>query len=301
MNTRSKSTDWQEIGPSKKRCKSPRPDGVRLIAAAQAVIDSVPYRATLRFVFYRLWDAGEIPLTKYRGKQANKPAKLRAYEKVVGLLSNARHLGLMARDAMADDTREVTSPYTHASVGAWHATLAKHACRLDPWEGAPVRPVVVFEAEAMLAQFEYWTERYRVELWPFRGDPSIPYKNQLAERLSECQDQAVAVLYFGDLDDKGEEIAMANLGHVLRWSGIAKAYRVGLTQEQADAFGLQDNPEKPGTYQWEALTDAQAGQLITEALDRYAPHMVPVADDEDAATVAFHKALEGLGDNDLAP
>jgi hypothetical protein len=290
---------WQEIGPSEKDCKFPGPKGLELIAKAQAVIDSVPYRATLRFVFYRLWDAGEILLTEYRGKKADKPAKLRAYEKVKALLSTARHLGLMERDAMADDTREVTPPYTYASVKDWLASLKEYPCRLDPWEGAPVRPFVVFEAEAMLAQFEYWAEKYRVELWPFRGDPSIPYKDQLAERLSECGDQDAAILYFGDLDDKGEEIAR-DLGHVLQWSGIAKAYRVGLTQEQADAFGLEDNPEKPGTYQWESLSNEQAGQLITEALDCYAPDMAPVADDEDAATDEFHEALAELDGGDPA-
>ena len=291
-------TQWQEIEPTWRTVGDLGEEARQLVALSEDVINSIPYRATLRFIFYRLWDAGAIPLEPYNGKKNPAPAaKLRAYLKLKQILADARHLELMARDAIADDTREPTSAFTHASVEAWHAALAESGCRLDPWAGASVRPIVLFEAEAMLAQFEHWTEPYRVQLWPFRGDPSIGYKERLARQLDEHREtgQDVAVLYFGDRDDKGEQIAMANVGHVLAWADIwHPAYRVGLTQEQADDFALEDNPEKPGTYQWESLSNEQAGQLITEALEHYRPEMVLVSDDENEATEAFRQMLDSL-------
>lgn len=60
---------WDTIPPKEKRVAQPGPEGLALTAAAQAHISSVPYRATLRFVFYRLWDAGQIPLCAHEGNQ----------------------------------------------------------------------------------------------------------------------------------------------------------------------------------------------------------------------------------------
>jgi hypothetical protein len=43
----------------------------------------------------------------------------------------------------------------------------------------------------------------------------------------------------------------------------------GLTKEQAEEFNLPENPEKPGQFQWEALTDPQAKGIISGAMARY--------------------------------
>jgi len=41
---------------------------------------------------------------------------------------------------------------------------------------------------------------------------------------------------------------------------------MGLSEEQAKGMGVPENPEKPGEYQWEALTDDQAQGLIQPVL-----------------------------------
>lgn len=43
----------------------------------------------------------------------------------------------------------------------------------------------------------------------------------------------------------------------------------GLTVEQARRYGLPENFERPGQWQWEALSDAQAREIIQGALELY--------------------------------
>jgi hypothetical protein len=69
--------------------------------------------------------------------------------------------------------------------------------------------------------------------------------------------------------------------------------RVGLTLEQVARFEQQgttvpENPDKPGEYQWEALTDAQAASLIssvTDLIDRDAWQRVEEQEEEAAEEV----------------
>jgi hypothetical protein len=290
---------WEEILAREKDVRDVGAEGLEILENAKAHIASVPYRATLRFIFYRLWDAAQIPLESYTGKKG-KPfcePKWRAYQKVKGLLSDARYLGLLERDALADDTREPTMPRTFASTETWLRAVGNVECRLDPWHEHETRVLFLYEAEAMSAQFEYHAGPYRVELWPFRGDPSIPYKWSLAQRVRSLADgQDVVLLYAGDRDDKGEEICRNNIGYVLTWADCenVRAYRVGLTQKQGKHYGLTDNPEKPGTYQWESLPDDAAGELITGALDEYAPDLDAVTELEKKTTARFAMAIEKL-------
>lgn len=48
-----------------------------------------------------------------------------------------------------------------------------------------------------------------------------------------------------------------------------KYIRIGLNEDQIGSLDIPENPEKPGTYQWEALNDEQAGQMILKAIEPY--------------------------------
>ena len=53
-------------------------------------------------------------------------------------------------------------------------------------------------------------------------------------------------------------------------------------------MGVPENPDKPGDYQWEALTDAQAESLIrpvTDLVDRNAWEAVETEEEEAAQVV----------------
>ena len=45
--------------------------------------------------------------------------------------------------------------------------------------------------------------------------------------------------------------------------------RCGLTQAQANRHGVNEKPEKPGEYQWEALSDQAAREIIAQNTTPY--------------------------------
>lgn len=145
----------------------------------------------------------------------------------------------------------------------------------------------------MQAQFTHYTNE-NVPLLAFHGDVSIPEKWKAAKRLIDRWLELkvpVMVLYYGDLDPKGLEIPESARRDVLHFScrylhqkkraeyATDQAFfdecmdiwvrdfgfeRVGLNADQIDLYGVPENPERPGTYQWEGLDDSAAEILILE-------------------------------------
>jgi hypothetical protein len=62
---------------------------------------------------------------------------------------------------------------------------------------------------------------------------------------------------------------------------------IGLTGEQAKDFGLPENPEKPRSFQWEALDDKDAKKLIVD--EGVAKYLRPVP----AALIDREKRIKG--------
>lgn len=140
-----------------------------------------------------------------------------------------------------------------------------------------------FEASAMEAQFDYYTNE-NIPLLAFRGDVSIPEKWKAAERLAlrwaELH-KPIIIYYFGDLDPKGLTIPESAWVDIRLWAralvqnytpGDSRKFReglafrrVGLSPGDERIYSLPENPERPGTYQWEALSDEQARDLIEQA------------------------------------
>lgn len=236
--------------------------------AAQQVIDEtkknialVNYSVSLRWLFYRLLQSG-ILSTK------------REYDRYKNTIAKARHSGLIARDAIADAGRaRINLSGVYGDVHDWTADFATRLRNgfqcVDLQHAHNPYVIVAFEAKAMAAQFEQYAKPYGVTLWPFGGDPSIPYKNELAVFISGIS-QDVVVLYFGDLDSKGASIGESAMRDVRNWSiKPFEAYLAGLTTAQQQAFSLPSNPLHPGAFQWEALSDPLAEQLITDAPDQF--------------------------------
>ena len=86
------------------------------------------------------------------------------------------------------------------------------------------------------------------------------------------------ILYFGDLDPKGVQIPLSAKNDITEWVKLSvertdgsapfKWIRCGLNQEHIEQFDLPIDYEKP-RYQWEALSDEQAREIIVGALDKY--------------------------------
>jgi hypothetical protein len=230
----------------------PRIESQKMLDYAMGKIKSVPYKVSSRWVFYRLVQAGFLSKS--------------AMGKFDYLLSRARKefYGDWRPDTLTDSIRQADYK-GELDVG--------YTVNLDTIKEQGFYVQLWFEAEAMHEQFEYHTQNYRVSLVPFRGDCSIPLKWEIAKKLESVHSEykkPIKIFYFGDCDEKGLQILDAAWRDIRGWSKSSFCVeRVGLTEEQAKEFGLPENPEKPGNYQWEALEDQHAKRLILGALIGY--------------------------------
>lgn len=245
--------------------KPTKKSGEILGKAIQHIL-SVPYAVSLRWVFYRLLQDG---LYSKKGD----------YNKWKALSSAARKnfYGSWAPDTLVDDTREIlrrNGGYLgedHLRQDYLDNLIEDNPVRLDHFFEQEKYVFICFEARAMADQFRYYTKR--INLVPFGGDPSIPLKWELAksiEHWEERYEKDVIILYFGDYDPKGEQIYKSAMNDVSIWCDVPfSIFHCGLSYEQAVKYNVPENPEKPGEYQWEALDDTGAAEIINEAIKKY--------------------------------
>lgn len=249
-------------------------------------VQSVDYPVTARWVFYRLLQQGIY------GTKAG-------YKHLLGLLSKARkefyeewRPYTLADDSRAPILMQRRGYYTIYMRGSgftdgaeWEATLAKELnCPLDRWTKQPTYSELWFEAAAMQGQFLHYADS-NMPLLAFHGDVSIPEKWRAAQRLADWwlkYRRPVHIYYYGDLDPKGLLIPKSAWEDIFTWAlaiinhqekGLAyhadlNFHRVGINEDQIEELGIPENPERPGTYQWEALDDNQARDLIELSQDK---------------------------------
>lgn len=239
----------------------PTPYVAEILDWCLARVYTVPYRVTARWLFYRL--------VQERGFRKDQ------YKKFLRWISCARkrfYLGWIP-DILADDTRQAyLRGYGYQTPLVWMKSFKRQLCTLDKYTDQDTIVEIWFEAEAMFSQFNHYTKPYHVTLRPFRGDASIAYKWQIAkdlERLAQYK-KPIQILYFGDLDKKGLEIPNNALRDIRAWCKADFSFlRCGINEEHVKAFKLPEQPEKPGCFQWEALSEEQAQELILGNLERF--------------------------------
>lgn len=242
---------------------NPRGETARILDRGLELVQSVPYRVSARWVFYRLLQEG------YYSKKSDYKDK---WCKISSAARHAFYNGWRP-DTLSDETREaIIRGRGFDSAEEYLQALAEQAeCELDKWSGQKWYLELWYEARAMSDQFRHYTDH--VTLRPMGGQPSIPYKWEIAkdlERVYERYKLPMAVLYFGDLDTYGDAISDAVESDVKKWcSSKFRFVRCGLTLEQVQEYGVPENPEKPGEYQWEALSDYGASEIITSNVERY--------------------------------
>ena len=191
---------------------SPSHESATILSRAWEHVNSVPYKVSLRWLFYRLLQDGI-----YHAKED--------YKRLVRLTATARkrlYCGWRP-NTLADATRH--SRYRSGTVlpNEVRASVIEYLSYLEislaPWPQQQNYCEIWYEAKAMTEQFEYYTSG--VTLRPFGGDPSIPFKYQIAGELTaiaskfECP---VTILYFGDLDDKGQQIPDSAYRDISDWT-----------------------------------------------------------------------------------
>jgi hypothetical protein len=242
----------------------PRKQGRDILDRALEHVRSVPYKVTARWLFYRLLQDGY-----YANKKDYK-------NRFIQMLSKARHnyWGGWQPDTLVDDTRAaIIKTGGDKAVDDWvqGMTSGGFTCRLDHFYKQDYYVELWFEAAAMVRQFEYYTKG--VTLRPFQGQPSIPYKYEIAKSLREMRSyygKEIVILYFGDYDAAGLAIQNTAEADIRGWCGRDfELIRCGLNEGDGERLGIPENFEHPGSYQWEALDDAQARDLITTSVNKY--------------------------------
>lgn len=264
----------------------PRPESKSILDRAWRWIQSVPYAVTLRWVFYRLLQDGTysektgyrhlVSLTSKARKQWYaewRPWTLADDSRAPVLMQRTGYYGLHLRGHGFKDEKD------------WLTTVAKEiTCPLNRFVTQDIYAEVYFEAHAMQGQFLYYANE-NLPLLAFGGDVSIAAKWKSAERLANRYKELgkpLHIYYFGDYDRKGLTIPQSAWRDISTWAGallinqgvnpdkldeILNIHRIGINPEQIEELNLPENPEHPGTYQWEALEDEQAEELIDKAND----------------------------------
>jgi len=279
---------WPELGLSGNSAyiwlNGPTEKTRKLLAHAESVARSVPYKVSLRWLFYRIWQ--EKCWFKTKDKD-------RAYGNLAMTISRAVHNNYWDPRLLADETRTpVIRGEGCKSADEWLSDFKGGmdvSCVLDKRIGQEYSVIVVFEAAAMHSQFDHYCRSYYVDLWPFKGQASNPYKARLADRimaLDKKYGNEVVVLYFGDYDYHGMQIPESAFADVREWANCAVTIK---------RIGLNSSPDD-NEFQWEALDDEAARDMILGALDQFVnvSTIEEILQQEDEAEAKVLEALESL-------
>lgn len=258
-----------------------------VLDTAMRHIKSVNYRVSVRWVFYRLLQDG-IYSSKddynklihcTREARKNFWREWRPWTLADESRGMARGLINLGEDHPDQDVGHLIERGIMEGKGdiAYHKDQAENyefsldLC-IDPRHYQDYVFVIMYEAKAMTEQFLEFTPN-DIPLVPSGGYTSVEYKWRIAERLREwCghYEKPGLVLYFGDHDKDGHQIFEAARDDILQWCGEPVEFvRCGITLEQARHYQVPENLDKPGCFQWEALTDDQAEEILQSSLENY--------------------------------
>lgn len=225
-------------------------------------IESLSYSPSTRWCFYRVMDRYRLPKSAWGTFKGTQSIWRKGFKEG------------WAPDTLSDSVREVNyAGYGASSMGEFYREMLSDPPGVGIWGNLPFYAEVWFEAEAMNGQFEHYVrEAWRITTRPFRGDYSIEKKYQAANDLLAMakKGKPITILYFGDCDAKGKAIPYNALKDIQEWmqgyEDTLQFHVAGLTLDQARLYSLPQNFERPGEWQWEALSDGQASEIIQEAL-----------------------------------
>ena len=269
---------------------TPQEKTATMLNRALQIVQSVPYAVSGRWLFYRLLQEGF-----YSSKSDYK-------DKFCKATAAARHAFYNGwrPDTLIDETREpITRGGNYSSELTWLTAVSNRLnCSLDRWYTQDYYVELWYEARAMTAQFEHYTQH--ITLRPLGGQASIEYKWKAAKALESAgmeYGRPIVILYFGDLDSSGAHISNAVERDVRKWCEAPFQFiPCGLTLEQVKHYNVPENFDKPGEFQWEALSDEGAREIISNGLQ---PFLRPdalseIAEREKFINVWVREELEGL-------
>lgn len=190
---------------------------------------SIPTSA--RFLYYELITAGVIvKAAKERtdGKKGRRPD-----QDMIDALTDLRKAGTIPWEDIVDETREFTQWAVYPSI--------KDAIR-ERWKSAQVNlwesdrpPVILCESRSLKGVLERLAYEYHVPISSTNGQALGFLHTEVGPALAPGQ----LVLYLGDLDFSGDHIERNTRRVLEEIVGSLEWERVAITQEQAEAEGLE--------------------------------------------------------------
>lgn len=256
----------------------PTRESLALLAKAKELLDASPRAMTVRQLYYRLVAALVIP------------NNMRSYQRLVGLLTNARKADALDTGQFVDRARATTGPTGYDSLEAY-LDIIEGAYSRQPNDGQPDYIEVWTEKDALSAVIGDVVSPYGATLVVSKGytsytvivEAAARFRMEIAERgPGHCH-----LLYFGDFDPSGEDIFHVIGSEIEALTGeeidagppdedfpidALHIQKIALTRDLIDEHGLPPMPTK-GTDSRSDRFVAEHGDIAVE-LDALPPEVL---------------------------
>lgn len=224
------------------RCYVPknfRKEALDTIVQANKIMESYAakgFSMTLRQVYYQFVAKGLIANTD------------QSYDRLGGLLSDARLAGLVSWDHLEDRDRNL--------MGLSHYTTPQAMIRMkcdpaeyrrDLWAEQPMRPEVWVEKKALSDVVGQICGRLRVDFFPCKGYVSQSELYRAGQRLRDyvMRGQRPVIFHLGDHDPSGLDMTRDNAERVSMFAGVPiQVVRIALNMNQVERYKPPPNPAK---------------------------------------------------------
>lgn len=220
------------------------PASLETIAQANRIITAYQaegYQLTLRQLYYQFVARDLIP------------NRVREYNRLGRLVSDARLAGLIDWDAIEDRTRHLEA-LSHWTGPDSILRSAAAEFRVDRWATQPHRLEVWIEKEALAGVFERVCEELDVPFFCCRGYTSQSEMWGAARRLQsyERRRQDTVILHFGDHDPSGMDMTRDIVDRLALFGSRVHVDRLALNMDQVEEHGPPPNPAKVTDSRFEA-------------------------------------------------
>ena len=254
----------------------PKSDTEALIRAAQDVLEEYAEHLpmTVRQIFYALVGRQRIEKTEA------------AYQRLGIHLAAARRARIVPFETIRDSGSAVVPMEHYRDADDFRRSVRRQAqgYRRNLLAGQPLHVEVWCEAAGMLPQLARVAHAYSVQVFASGGYNSLTVKKEIADRICAIGKPA-AIAHLGDYDADGEDlfrvlqedVSEFVLADRLAFDVDVTFNRIGLTENQVEAFSLPTAPAKKngraatwagGTCQLEALAPDRIAAILTAWLDQ---------------------------------
>lgn len=243
---------------------------MEIIEVVNAVLTdyaSQGFSLTLRQIYYQMVAHHGLP---------NKQSE---YDRLGGIISDARLAGLISWDAIEDRGRNLMGINTFDNMPAFINSTKKDFA-LDLWAGQAYRPEVWVEKQALEGVIGGICNRLRVDFYSTKGYNSQSEQWRAGRRLARYihKGQRPIIFHLGDHDPSGMDMTRDNRDRLSMFAGVPiTVVRLALNRDQIDRFQPPENPvkfndsratayvEEHGYHCWEL--DALSPRFISDVIE----------------------------------